>query len=254
MPNKTNHKRVAVVSLHKTGTTSISLLLSRNGYIVTGPDRVVFDCWRKGDFKKVDEYLELYTAYQDDPWYLLYPYIYDKYPDTKFIYLERDESEWLESVQNFYARDRFNNRVRRYVYGHNDSIENAELYLETYRNHRQKVLDFFKDKPNSLISIDIKKNEDYYRLKDFLELTNKRVHRFPLVNKGAYSTKERWIKKIKYFVMGGFGINVLVKRVVLLFCGRKYLESIVEKLRLYKARIRAKRVCINCNDYINSKY
>ena len=110
-------EKVIIVSLHKTGTTSVALFLEKLGYLVTGPDTNLYYDSMKGDYATIDYFLKKYDAFQDDPWYKIYPYIKEKYSSAKFVFLERSPSSWLESVQAFYGADRYNNKVRHDFYG-----------------------------------------------------------------------------------------------------------------------------------------
>lgn len=136
-------QKIVIVSLHKTGTTTVSKFLEKLGFLVTGPDTHLFYEVGAENFNTVDVFLERYEVFQDDPWYLLYPYILEKYPNSKFIFLEREAQSWLSSMQRFYGTDRYNNKVRRLFYGNANTLEHADSYLKKYTSHNMAVFDYF---------------------------------------------------------------------------------------------------------------
>lgn len=225
-----------IISLHKTGTTSLSKFFEKMEYLVTGPDTQLFMPARNNDFEEIDKFLELYDVFQDDPWYMIYPYLHKKYPNAKFIFLERNENEWIKSVQNFYERDKYNNSIRRRFYGSADTILNKDLYLKKYRLHNQQVKEYFKSQDN-YISISISNNEDVIRLQKFLGEPI-RFNTFPHKNKAPRSTLERNGKKIRMLVQGGFGLKRFIKKQLEKSLGHQKYIDLRTKIRLVKARTR----------------
>ena len=228
--------KVFIISLHKTGTTSLAHFLGKMGYLVTGPDTQLFRPAINNDYYEVDKFLQQYDAFQDDPWYMLYPYLHTKYPNAKFIFLERSENEWIDSVQNFYGRDRYNNRIRKYFYGSADTILNKDLYLEKYRRHNIEVKKYFKNR-NNFISISISNNEDVVKLQRFLGAPIKFTS-FPHKNKAPKSKKEIIKKKTKKIIQGGFGFKNLIKNSLANSLGHEKFIRLRTIIRLAKAKTR----------------
>ncbi|MBN2478040.1 hypothetical protein JXB01_01995, partial [Candidatus Micrarchaeota archaeon] len=194
--------KVFVISLHKTGTTSMAHFLERLGYLVTVAEPHLFHEAVEEQFEKIDAFLEKYDAFQDDPWYFVYPYVCKKYPDAKFIFLEREETQWLRSVQYFYGKDKYNEKVRNIFYGSADSIKNPWLYLNKYREHKKEVFDFFRNNDN-FISVSISKPNDAQRLQTFLG-KKVRFRHFPHYKKRPKSGREKVQLKLKHFVASAF--------------------------------------------------
>ncbi|WP_040278196.1 sulfotransferase [Psychroserpens damuponensis] len=236
--------KIFIIGLHKTGTTSVIVMLEKFGYLVTGPDTNLYYDYMNNDFENIDECIDKYDVFQDDPWYEIFEYIDSKVSNAKFIYLSREENSWLDSVQRFYGEDRYNNIIRRHFYGDPNSLDKPELYLEKYKSHQKRVFKYFEDKTN-FIKVDVRNHEDAIKLQKFLGLKI-RYKKFPIANKTPNSFKEKQIKSAQLSVKGYFGLNKLVKFFLRnLFDYNKYIE-IRSKIR-YKRSLfkRFKTKCYN---------
>ncbi len=225
--------KVCVIGLHKTGTTSLSVMLQTFGYLVTGPDTNLYYDYMNENFENIDEFIDNYDAFQDDPWYNIFEYIDAKIKDVKFIYLWRDEKSWLKSVQRFYGTDRYNNKVRRHFYGDPDSLKNPELYLKKFKSHEQRVLDYFEGKKN-FIKIDVRNPDDAIALQKFLRLPQ-RYTKFPLANKFPTTQKEEQIKNTRLLIKGYFGLNKVFKFILRKTFGFSRYVEIRSKIRYQRA-------------------
>lgn len=225
-------QKICIVSLHKTGTTSVSLMLQKLGCLVTGPDTNLYYDYLDDNFLNIDKYLKKYDAFQDDPWYEIFEYIDTKHYDMKFVFLNREEESWLKSIQGFYKTNNYNNRVRKYFYGHENTLEYPEIYLEKYRKHNKRVMKYFQNKTNFIV-IDVKKDEDAIRLQEFLGFPI-RFKKFPWINKTPKTVKEKRFKKLSVYIRGYFGLNVFVKRFL-----NKYLDE--ERYIALRSNIRYNR-------------
>jgi effector-binding domain-containing protein len=229
-------EKIFIISLHKTGTTSVSHFLEKLGYLVTGPDTHLFEKALNSDFVEINKFLEKYDVFQDDPWYLIYPYLDEKFKNAKFIFLKRDINEWINSVQKFYKEDQFNNKVRLLFYGKANTIKYKGLYLKKYKEHNKSVKEYFKDRKN-FIEIDVSKDDDAYRLQLFLKKEIK-FNKFPKKNARPTSKKDFYKKKIINFLKNWFGMKFLVK---LLFKKSLSKESYLDlrtRTRFMRAKLR----------------
>lgn len=206
------------------------------GYLVTGPDTHLFMPALNHDFNEVDRFLKQYDVFQDDPWYMIYPYLYEKFPNAKFVFLERDESSWIRSVQNFYGRDKYNNAIRRVFYGSADTISNKEDYLRKYRLHNREVKEFFGTM-NNFISISIADENDAIRLQKFLSEPI-RFKTFPHKNKAPKSRGEAIKKKTKFLIYGWFGLKPIFKKQLYKYLGRDKFILLRTKTRLLRSKVR----------------
>lgn len=228
--------KIFIVGLHKTGTTSLAYFFERLGYLVTGPDTHLVAEIENNNFKEINNFLEKYDVFQDDPWYMIYPYLYTKFPNAKFILLERCESDWIDSVQRFYGEDRYNNAVRRKFYGNANTIQNKKEYLQKYRSHNKEVKNFFSNKEN-FISISIANDKDAIRLQKFLNFKIKFTS-FPHKNKTPNTIKEVKQRKIKNKLKNGFGLKQFIKKNLKKRLGYKRYIQIRTTIRYYRTKFK----------------
>jgi sulfotransferase family protein/glycosyl transferase family 7 (putative galactosyltransferase) len=157
--------RLFGIGLHKTATTSL-----HRAFQILGFDSLH---WGQGEAPLIWEEmhaagrsktLERYYAACDLPIPLLYQKLDEAYPNSKFILTVRDEKKWLKSVERLwdpqYNPTRWewdvwpiSNRLHRALYGRADF--NADVMLATYRNHNKAVQEYFKDRPQDLLVMDM---------------------------------------------------------------------------------------------------
>lgn len=201
-------QKVFVIGFHKTGTSSLGKALQLLGYKVCGSLKEGFGVSTKSKTYKEDlmtiagnvKLFDTYNAFQDTPWFLLYEELYVKFPEAKFILTIREEQSWLQSVQKHFASGNF--AYHSFIYNSLDSLMEAEHYVETYKNHNDNVISFFKKEQADLLVLDIKASNKWKLLSDFLQLEAPKTE-FPHANKAkdrySFAAKiKRGIKKIYY--------------------------------------------------------
>lgn len=151
--------KVFCVGYNKTGTTSLGKALKLLGYRHTSFNKRVWrDFYSNGKTDKIIRYTAKFEAFDDLPWLKedMIPILDKSFPGSKFIYLERDEESWAKS----------NDKWRQKLFGR---IPNLEEDLEKFRNHREFVLNYFKDRsPDDFIVMNIQEKGGFKRLADFL--------------------------------------------------------------------------------------
>ena len=91
----------------------------------------------------------------------------------------RDEQKWLKSVERLWdARYNptrwvwdvypFSNRVHKALYGRIDF--DAPTFLARYRQHNQEVKEYFKDRPDNLLVMDMEARAGWNELCEFLHV------------------------------------------------------------------------------------
>lgn len=198
-------KKVFVIGFHKTGTSSLGKALQMLGFKVCGSLKgeddlqlTDFSDFKLHLLKKAEQKAEIYDAFQDTPWFLIYKELYTTYPDAYFILTKREEQSWIKSVNKHFGDKYYEYHNR--IYGTLDSLNHKELYINRYKKHNQEVSDFFEHKGNFLV-LDIK-NFNWDRLCGFLDV-NVPLFKFPHANKassrGSYFNKNKsYIKKHYY--------------------------------------------------------
>jgi len=167
---KSDHK-VFCVGFWKTGTTSIYQAFTLLGY-------------RAGRLINVGKepkqgwipYIKKcnYDAFTDDPMSFIYKELDKTFPGSKFILTERDKKSFAKSYINYFEGTEFEK-----------SPDEVDEILEKYEKHNQDVKDYFKDRPDDLLVIDVIGGEGWEKLCPFLD---KPVpsQPFPHKNKGRY--------------------------------------------------------------------
>ncbi len=204
--NKKN--KIFCIGFNKTGTTTLEQALKDFGYKM-GDQRkgeLLFDNWKKRNFKPIIKFCRTAEAFQDIPFSLPFTFqILDyAFPDAKFILTIRDSAEqWYQSLLNFHTKlwasgpiiteEDLKNApyIRKgWAYEVNKSRFNPphgkpyhkETLIKSYLHHIYNVEQYFSAKPNQFIKINVSDKNDYFRLAKFL---NKKPvsDGFPWLNK-----------------------------------------------------------------------
>jgi hypothetical protein len=157
--------RLFGIGLHKTGTTSLHEAFKLLGFdsLHWGSGEAPL-IWYEMNSLGQSPTLERFYALSDNPIPLLYRKLDKAYPGSKFVLTLRNEAEWLESVKKLWSY-RYNptrhlwdvypisNQLHTALYGRADF--DAQVFLERYRRHNEEVREYFKNRPNDLLVIDM---------------------------------------------------------------------------------------------------
>ena len=169
----TYDSKVFCVGFNKTGTTSCGRALTMLGYRHTSFNRRVwFNYYKKNQIENILRYTARFESTDDLPWLKMdmIPILDRTFPNSKFIYLTRDEDSWKESIYNWTFK-RFG------VY------PDMEKRLKQFREHREFVLSYFKNRPkDQFLILDIAEEGAFQRLAEFLGKTTRHTT-FPHLNK-----------------------------------------------------------------------
>ena len=161
--------KVFVIGLPRTGTTSVCVSLLALGY------RVAHTAYTKHSFDLAD-------AVADAPVFADYPQLDRLFPESKFIYLERNEAEWLPSIASLLSRlwpkldpdaGRYNPIIRRSYFQvfaplNCNTLADSQHLLNCYRRHRQQAIRYFEERPQDFLRLDIQHSDSLARMADFL--------------------------------------------------------------------------------------
>lgn len=150
--------KIFVLGLSKTGTTSIGDALERLGYRRLGwrdiRSRHSCHTWANGDLSALDDLTRYYDAFEDLPWPMVYREMAEKFPTSKFVLsLRKDEDTWLRSMNIHMARGEWMPYAQ--FYGATRFKGNEETIRQSYRNHTQRVREYFQDKPDRYMELSI---------------------------------------------------------------------------------------------------
>lgn len=229
--------KVFGIGFHKTGLTSLGAAFDILGYKTchrAGPvrehlgDQQMMETLNDQNFDPVFEIAEEFEAFHDNPWFSIYKELDHRFPGSKFILSLRNTNSWLKSVKGYFGNTE--TAFRLWVYGKGSPIGNEKHYLDTYQRHNEGVLDYFKDRPQDLLVIDLEAGDGWAKLCDFLgEPIPTTV--FPHENKGKQ--KRRLLPKIATALL--LCSSTLVGLVLAELGAKVYIEQFasIAQLRLY---------------------
>jgi sulfotransferase family protein/glycosyl transferase family 7 (putative galactosyltransferase) len=158
--------RIFGIGMHKTATTSLHA-----AFKILGLDSAHWKsvAWAKRCWDEMNEWgksstLEKYYCLSDLPFTLLYPELDVAYPGSKFVLTVRSEENWIESVRRHWSRENafrdtwnkeagFSRAIHAAVYGQFEF--NREIFLSRYRQHNAEVKEYFKNRPDDLLVMDM---------------------------------------------------------------------------------------------------
>ncbi|MGB3514662.1 MAG: sulfotransferase family protein [Microcoleaceae cyanobacterium] len=156
---KLKSNKVFAIGFQKTGTTSLGKALDILGYQVCGYwefrkyaelQNLTLDMIRQKAF----ELTESYDAFKDTPWPIFYQELDRKYPNSKFILVIRDTDSWINSVVNDFCS--WDNSIHKLIYGVGHPKVNESVWIERYERHNKEAIDYFKDRPNDFLLLNLK--------------------------------------------------------------------------------------------------
>lgn len=175
------------LGLSRTGTTSLTNYLNSNGFRIIHYPR-----------SRSQIYEEKNDGATDIPVIKFYKQLDKKFDNCKFIHTVREKEDWLGAIEHYYKKkdargDRFNAwqlEHREYVYG---SVKfNREGFADAYDRHEADIREYFKDRPEDFLVIDIVGGEDTSSLIKFLNLDTE-----PTLFSKDNKKDRRWDHKIK---------------------------------------------------------
>ena len=163
----------------KTGTTSLEFALELLGYKVckghwaSNYSFYLHSLYIHKDYNELIRMTKYWDAFADGPWggTDLYLELYKVYPDAKYILTYRDPESWYKSMINMLTQ--FDSNLETaldthhevgkwgssYFFSHIFNISNLankkDILINHYNNHNNSVREFFHNKPDSFLEIDI---------------------------------------------------------------------------------------------------
>lgn len=204
-----NNTKYFCIGRNKTGTTSLKKAFEELGFVVGFQREAEFlmEDYFKDDFKRLIKYCATAEVFQDVPFSLPNTYkVLDKeFPNSKFILTVRDSSEqWYNSVTKFHSKRfgngvlpnrlvlkevsyvhkswLYNNFIRKYGINDTDELYDKQKLIAHYEKHNQEILDYFKNRPQDLLVINLSNKESYTLFCDFIRVKSDK-NSFPWENK-----------------------------------------------------------------------
>jgi len=185
------------IGRNKTGTTSLEQAFKDLGYTVGDQltaETLANTCYFDGFFEPIINYCKDAQVFQDAPFSFpdTYKILDVAYPGSKFILTIRDDAEqWYQSLIRFHAKlfangvtpsaddlRKTDHKIKNYIFNSvvrlhgtpEDDPYNKEIMIKHYLDHNEQIVDYFKDRPDDLLVINISQNDSYQRFIDFLEV------------------------------------------------------------------------------------
>ena len=176
--------KIFIIGLPRTGTTSISVAFLEAGF------KVAHTAYTQAAF-------ELADVISDAPCFADFKELDHLFPGSTFIYLQRELSQWLPSIQRLLIKmtphlhpksGHFNPVLKRafnetFLFSEQTLLSDQHLAM-CYQKHQQDVKKYFKTR-NNFIEIDISKKGSLSHLFTFLNLPHEKEQLFPHLNQGA---------------------------------------------------------------------
>jgi Sulfotransferase domain/N-terminal domain of galactosyltransferase len=172
--------RIFGIGMQKTATTSLDAALKILGF---DSAHWLDGKWAVAILREMrergrSETLERHYALCDLPIAILFRELDRAYPGSKFILTVRDEVDWLVSTRNHwsYEHNTFRkdwdkwpaaNFIHRATYG--QAHFDAETMLSRYRRHNAEVGEYFRNRPNDFLEMNMSKGAGWKELCPFVE-------------------------------------------------------------------------------------
>jgi hypothetical protein len=174
--------KLFIIGLPRTGTTSISVALLE--YF-----KVAHTCYTKRAF-------ELADVISDCPCFSDYQQLDVLFPESQFVYLQRNLEHWLPSIHMLLNKmlpslnsDTYVNPILKRSFEQTFDLKHVDHPLDKahltmcYQRHKQRVKEYFQGRDN-ILSIDINQADNLPKLLGFLGLEYSGSEQLPHMNIG----------------------------------------------------------------------
>ena len=164
--------KILGIGLGRTGTRSLYLALEILGYKTKHCPEFYLD--DEGGLVISPEDVREFEALTDEPTILVYKDVDRQYPGSKFILTIREMESWYRSIENNGTalrewREQFPAIpvLHQALYG--NPVFEHDIYTEAHRQHVIAVKEYFADRPEDLLTMDICSGEGWETLCPFLD-------------------------------------------------------------------------------------
>lgn len=210
MVGRAGGRKVVCVGRNKTGTTSIEAALHSFGLRMGLQARgeMLRSDWARREFTRIIALCRTADAFQDVPFSNRYTFqaVDAAFPGSKFILTVRNSPEhWFESLVRFHTRivnkgriptaddlREFEYRYKGYLwegfviqYGDDERLlYNKDAYIASYLEHNRSVTEYFRERPDDLLVLNVGHADAMRRLCEFLDVPY-RGQPMPHMNRSA---------------------------------------------------------------------
>lgn len=195
--------KVFCIGFQKTGTSSIGAALSvlgyrvHNGFRFNQPGKVQIEP-PVSLAKLADIALPVvprFSAFQDNPWCLLFRELDEAFPGSRFILTRRARRDWYQSLRrHFHETD---SAMFQFIYDCDTATSApSEHFLARYDAHNQAVLTHFRKRPSDLLVLDLE-TADWAPICAFLQCRRPVLRPYPHRNAAPVRERRR-ARKIRF--------------------------------------------------------
>lgn len=208
---KRDYSKVFCIGFGKTGTTSLEKALKDWGFKMgdQAVAEILSEDWAQRRTDRIIRFCYTADAFQDLPFGS--PRLYEEldiaFPNSKFILTVRDnENQWYNSLIKFHTKMWSSDKTRiptvvdlenslyRYkgwaldikkmLYDFpNIKLYEEQYYKKKYLDHIKSIKDYFQNRDNDLLVINVAETGSYQKLAKFLNLNVDENDKFPWLNK-----------------------------------------------------------------------
>tara|TARA_R100001244_G_scaffold72395_1_gene58474 strand:+ start:305 stop:880 length:576 start_codon:yes stop_codon:yes gene_type:complete len=185
--------KIFEIGVSKTGTTSLGKAYEILGFKHKGKDPKLYTKFNNNkNYDILFEVIDKYDAFEDVPWHnydVDYKEFDEKYPNSKFIILERDDESWIKSNEYYYSPE-YNKGWETwedfYLIDKRWITDRDNLIIERLQYKKSKYIEikkYFKNRPEDLLVMNICNGEEWEVLCSFL---NKAIPKVPFPKLNVY--------------------------------------------------------------------
>ena len=200
----TDRTKVFCIGFHKTGTTSLYAALTTLGYRVSGTfchKMSAEDIAKNGASLCIDRMQE-FDAAEDMPWPHFYRDLDKAYPGSKFVLTTRDKDAWFRSIDNHFGHQETPLNASAYGASFAKARDNKDHWQSVYAQHYEDVRNYFKDRPDDLLELDLAAGDGWQKLCPFLDQDIPSTP-FPVKNTSATRQSLAYRVKRKLWIWAG---------------------------------------------------
>ena len=196
-------EKVFGIGLHKTGTSTLGRCLEILGYQPHISHHLEsLRLWKAEALEDLVPIIEAHRSFEDWPWPLMYTFLYEQFPNSKFILTKRKSPQkWYSSLHK-HAQRTGPTEFRQLIYGYYMPEENPNYHLNFYKQHNQAVEQFFeKHAPEKLLVVCWEEGDRWSEICQFLNKPEPSLP-FPHLNhhqltmwRSVKRKLYRWLKK-----------------------------------------------------------
>ena len=204
-------QKIFCVGANKTGTTSLARVFMDLGYVIGNQHQaeLLLEDWVRGDYSGLTAYCRTAQFFQDVPFSLpgTYRVVDETFPGSRFILTVRDSAEqWYQSLVSYHSQLWANGRIpptredlqnATYIYKGRPWVINRLLFktpeddpyhketlIAQYQQHNEDVLQYFKNRKDDLLVLNVAGKDSALNLFRFLKVPPLYTD-FPWLNRTA---------------------------------------------------------------------